>query len=81
MVQVLSKSKYVYWELNDGISAKFWAASIIKSGNKYTLTRRWGKIGTVGQQMEQVLNDPYLASVALLKLIRSKEREGYKPIF
>jgi predicted DNA-binding WGR domain protein len=47
----------------------------------YVLIRKWGRIGTKGQKMEQTFNDIYQAEKALDVLIREKQSKGYKPIF
>jgi len=79
----------IYWECKIDGHDKFWAAKIIeyvpdassKSQKEYTLIRRWGSIGTDGQKMEQTYYDIYKAEVELGKLIRDKERKGYKAVF
>ena len=71
----------VYWEDIDGESQKFWAASILKQDQKFVLVRKWGRIGTKGQSMEQVFDDLYDAEKALDRLIWDKEKKGYKAKF
>ena len=86
-------NRYTYWENTDNGHQKFWAATIkeekrdirVGSGIKekmfYVLVRKWGKIGTSGQNMEQLFNSRFEAQQMLVKLIKEKEDKGYKPIF
>ena len=77
-----NKKQPVYWENTSGGHQKFWAASILQERNgEYILVRKWGKIGTKGQSMEQTFNTLYTAKDALRKLIWDKENKGYKGKF
>jgi len=49
--------------------------------SQFRLVRKWGKIGTKGQSMEQIFDSIYEAEQALDKLIWEKEAKGYKPKF
>ena len=81
----------IYWELVDSKNkhSKFWAAKIRNGGTSYDygdagtwlLERRWGAIGTRGQQTISAFPSEDGAKTELRKLIKFKEREGYKPIF
>lgn len=86
--------KPIYWECTVNNHQKFWAAHIIEDTEyvkrskgmnrfaiKYVLVRKWGKIGTKGQRMEQKFDDKYEAEKALEDLIWFKEKKGYKPVF
>jgi len=75
------KKRPVYWENTDGDSQKFWAGHILRHGKKYILARKWGKIGTKGQSMEQVFDDQYEVEKVLDRLIWGKESKGYKAKF
>lgn len=90
----MNKTRPVYWELKSSDHDKFWAASVVEREEyikqskgmdrfviKYILVRKWGKIGTRPQSIEQVFNDTYEAEKVLNRLIREKEIKGYKPIF
>ncbi len=48
---------------------------------QYVLVRKWGKIGTKGQTMEQIMFDKYEAEKELDRLIYSKEAKGYNSKF
>jgi len=79
----------VYWECKVDCHNKFWAANIIEKvmskdasvPKKYILIRKWGKIDTNGQTMEQEFADEGIAKRTLKDLIYQKERKGYKPVF
>lgn len=85
--------KYTYWENTQKDHQKFWAISIIKKEKRiavgaemaqkefFVLVRKWGKIGTQGQSMEQVFNSYQEAEHMLDTLIRDKESKGYKGVF
>jgi len=92
----LRKEWPVYWESINGDSRKFWAAHIIErhpldtsptgSGTnspkkQYVLVRRWGRIGTKGQSMEQIMYSREEAEEVLGKLIYVKELKGYRSKF
>ncbi|MFK8003880.1 MAG: DUF4132 domain-containing protein, partial [Polyangiales bacterium] len=61
------------YELSDGKSHKFWAASV--DGEE--LTTNWGRIGTDGQSKTKTLASPEAADKELAKLIRAKTKKGY----
>jgi len=72
----------VYWECKINGHSKFWAAHIIlEKDGKYTLVRKWGRIGNTPQTIKQIFDNKYGADEALRKLIWEKEQKGYKPIF
>jgi len=77
----------VYWENIEDDCNKFWAIHIIKKTDKancilkYILIRKWGKIGTKPQTLEQEFDDKDKAEKTLKELIWQKERKGYKPVF
>jgi len=77
--------KPIYFECVENGHKKFWAASIyeeVRNGvHKYDLVRKWGRMGTKGQQMEQEFDSQHEAETALDKLISEKSRKGYKPVF
>ncbi len=75
------KKRPVYWENTDGDSQKFWAGHILTRDKKYILLRKWGRIGTKGQSMEQSFDGLFRAEIELDKLIRDKEKKGYKARF
>lgn len=85
----MNNKQPIYWEHTENGHNKFWAANIIekivkRDGNSikvYCLVRKWGKIETNGQTMEQEFNERYEAEEALKRLIWEKENKGYKPIF
>jgi len=78
----MNNNQPVYWECKVNGHNKFWAAHIIlEKDGKYTLVRKWGKIGTTPQTMEQVFVNKWTADEALRKLIWEKEQKDYKPIF
>lgn len=61
------------YELSDGKSHKFWAASVEGA----ELTTNWGRIGTDGQSKTKTLTSPEAADKELAKLIRAKTKKGY----
>lgn len=75
------KNKPIYWECKENSHYKFWAAQIIKEDNRYILIRKWGKIGTEGQSMEQYFDTYEEAEKVLNDLIWRKENKGYNSIF
>jgi len=75
------ENKPVYWECKINGHNKFWAAHIIEETGQYRLVRKWGKIGTKGQSMEQIFYVRSEAEDALRKLIWEKENKGYAPVF
>jgi DNA ligase-1 len=62
-----------YFEFADDSSNKFWEIS--QSGN--SLTTRWGRIGSTGQNKTKTLPDEKAAANAVAKLIQQKTDEGY----
>jgi len=48
---------------------------------QYILVRKWGRIGTKGQSMEQMMYDRNEAEKELDKLIYLKESKGYEAKF
>jgi len=44
------------------------------------LTRRWGRIGTTGQQMSHHFEKEEEAVTLFLKLLRQKRARGYRPV-
>lgn len=92
-LKTIETMKYTYWENTSNGHQKFWAATIkeekrdirvgsgVKEKNFFVLVRKWGKIGTAGQSMEQLFNNRYEADQMLQSLIYEKEHKGYKPVF
>lgn len=66
-------SKARYFEYTDDSSNKFWEVS--QSGN--SMTTRWGRIGTNGQNKTKSFADERSAGNAVAKLIQQKTDEGY----
>jgi DNA ligase-1 len=62
-----------YFEFTDDSSNKFWEIS--QSGN--SLTTRWGRIGSTGQNKTKTFADEKAAANAVAKLIQQKTDEGY----
>jgi DNA ligase-1 len=62
-----------YFEFTDDSSNKFWEIS--QSGN--SLTTRWGRIGSTGQNKTKAFPDEKAAANAVAKLIQQKTDEGY----
>jgi DNA ligase-1 len=62
-----------YFEFTDDSSNKFWEIS--QSGN--SLTTRWGRIGSTGQNKTKTFADDKAAANAVAKLIQQKTDEGY----
>jgi DNA ligase-1 len=62
-----------YFEFTDDTSNKFWEIS--QSGN--SLTTRWGRIGSTGQNKTKTFADEKAAANAVAKLIEQKTDEGY----
>ena len=75
------KKRPVYWENTEDSNQKFWAAHILKQDKQFVLVRKWGRIGTKGQSMEQIFDSVYEAERTLDKSIYSKEDKGYKAKF
>jgi DNA ligase-1 len=62
-----------YFEFTDDSSNKFWEIS--QSGN--SLTTRWGRIGSTGQNKTKTFADDKAAANTVAKLIQQKTDEGY----
>ena len=62
-----------YFEFTDDSSNKFWEVS--QSGN--SLTTRWGRLGSTGQNKTKSFADEKAAANAVAKLIQQKTDEGY----
>ena len=62
-----------YFEFTDDSSNKFWEIS--QAGN--SLTTRWGRIGSTGQNKTKTFADEKAAANAVAKLIEQKTDEGY----
>jgi DNA ligase-1 len=62
-----------YFEFTDDTSNKFWEIS--QSGN--SMTTRWGRIGSTGQNKTKTFADEKAAANAAAKLIQQKTDEGY----
>jgi DNA ligase-1 len=62
-----------YFEFTDDTSNKFWEVS--QSGN--SITTRWGRIGSTGQNKSKSFPDEKAAANAVAKLIQQKTDEGY----
>lgn len=62
------------FEFKEGSSKKFWEVTV--SGN--TLTGRFGRIGTAGQEKSKTFATPVLAQKEQDKLIAGKQGKGYK---
>jgi DNA ligase 1 len=62
-----------YFEFVEGNSNKFWEVS--QSG--YTMTTRWGRIGSAGQSKTKTFADAQAATNAVAVLIEEKTDEGY----
>jgi predicted DNA-binding WGR domain protein len=74
--------KNVYLEYSDALSNKFWEGIIENQvGTNYCrLVRRWGKIGTNGQIMQDPLMDEVGAERLFNSMIKQKLSKGYKEI-
>lgn len=62
-----------YFEFTEDTSNKFWEIS--QSGN--SMTTRWGRIGSSGQNKTKTFADEKAAANAAAKLIQQKTDEGY----
>jgi len=71
----------MYYEYKDNNHNKFWAANIIKEGEKWKLVRKWGKIGNDSRNQVDYFDDGYKAREKLEALRESKVSSGYKAIF
>jgi len=56
---------------------KFWETEVRVSERGYCLYRRWGRIGTVGQDMRMQFHDRLFAEDELSRLVRQKFNRGY----
>ncbi|HSU54787.1 MAG TPA: DNA ligase, partial [Candidatus Dormibacteraeota bacterium] len=68
-----SPTKPRYFEYTDDTSNKFWEVS--HSGN--SMTTRWGRIGSAGQNKTKTFADEQAVANAVAKLIQEKTDEGY----
>jgi DNA ligase-1 len=66
-------TKLRYFEFSNDTSNKFWEIS--QSGN--SLTTRWGRIGTTGQNKTKTFADEKAAANAVAKLMEQKTGDGY----
>ena len=64
------------FELKEGSSDKFWEVGV--SGK--TLTVRFGRVGTKGQEKSKTFASPALAQKEHDKLVVEKQRKGYKEV-
>jgi predicted DNA-binding WGR domain protein/WD40 repeat protein len=64
------------FEFEEGSSQKFWEVSVAGA----TLTTKWGKLGTAGQQKTEELGDTAAARREHDKLIASKLKKGYRAV-
>lgn len=48
---------------------------------KWVVTRKWGRVGTSGQQMEELFDDWRGAREKINTLKNEKVKEGYTPVF
>lgn len=62
------------FEFIGGKSAKFWEIEISNS----CVTVRWGRLGTGGQQQENLFDDAAADNKHAEKLIAEKTRKGYR---
>jgi predicted DNA-binding WGR domain protein len=80
------KYDYFYFENKANGHDKFWAVEIKEEKNssdmpiKYSLIRRWGKIGTNGQVMIEDFNSLWQADTRKRGLIDEKIAKGYEPV-
>ncbi|HEV7317908.1 MAG TPA: WGR domain-containing protein [Ensifer sp.] len=60
--------------------ARFYAMSIDRTlFGTACLTRRWGRIGTIGQSMAHHFDNEMEAVTLFLDLLKRKRRRGYQP--
>ncbi|MDQ0322630.1 putative DNA-binding WGR domain protein [Pararhizobium capsulatum DSM 1112] len=60
--------------------ARFYAMSIEASlFGGVALVRRWGRIGTLGQERIHLFTDEKDALVLFLRILRRKRSRGYRP--
>ena len=60
-------------------SKKFWEIEIDAfNKSKSTVTRRWGRIGTAGQEKVEVFDSYNAARTRYFDLVDSKLRKGYR---
>ena len=79
---------YFYFENKTNGHNKFWAVEIkevdapshLSYERTYSLTRRWGMIGTNGQAMIESFPSMGQASIRKATLINEKLAKGYEPI-
>lgn len=65
------------FEMTTGGHNKFWEVSIEEIGGVAHLVRRWGKIGTLGQDSKEARLSKYKAADEMNKLIEEKLAKGY----
>jgi len=70
-------SKPRYFELVEGTSRKFWEITVTET----TLTVRFGRIGTNGQQQTKNMSDSRASQQEAERLIEEKKRKGYTEMF
>lgn len=60
--------------------ARFYAMSIETSlFGGFALVRRWGRIGTMGQERIHLFSDERDALALFLRILRGKRAKGYRP--
>lgn len=59
---------------------KFWRATMSSLGDKFIVTRNWGRIGQVGSDKSEIFSTEYSALLNIRKLIEEKERDSYTKI-
>lgn len=59
---------------------KFWRATMTSHGDKFIVTRNWGRIGQVGSDKTEIFPTEYSALLNIRKLIAEKERDSYTKI-
>lgn len=64
------------FELSEGTSNKFW--EVAQEG--VSLTTRWGRIGSKGQEKTKTFPSPEAAKIEYGRIIAEKVREGYREI-
>lgn len=59
---------------------KFYVLELHKSGNKYRLYSRYGRTGAAGTEEERIPHSSWEAENEYDRIIRSKEKKGYKQV-
>tara|TARA_X000000368_G_scaffold354060_1_gene295429 strand:- start:18 stop:227 length:210 start_codon:yes stop_codon:yes gene_type:complete len=67
----MSKTRLEY---RDKVSQKFWEVSAVGS----TITVKFGRLGTKGQNSSKKMNNSEAAKKEIEKMIKSKLKKGYK---